>query len=98
MNKNKLVNNQYRKQEFNKRRKFGKAESLCKSNGNCPIFQNCLLEIDQSTSNWNELEEWVKKQIEEKKYGNDFERWGAYSTMLDKMKEIKEGNNVSSRD
>ena len=48
--------------------------------------------INQLTDNWNELEEWVKKQIEEKKYGNDFERWGAYSTMLDKMKEIKGKN------
>lgn len=49
-------------------------------------------QIQELTNNWNELEEWVKEQIEEKKYGNDFERWGAYSTMLDKMKEIKGEN------
>ena len=49
-------------------------------------------QIYQLTNNWNKLEEWAKKQMEEKKYGNDFERWGAYSTILDKMKEIKEEN------
>ena len=50
-------------------------------------------QIQELTNNWRLLEEWVKKQIEEKKYGNDFERWGAYRTMLDKMKEIKESKN-----
>jgi len=53
-------------------------------------YEDYLLDIiERLKNNWNELEKWVKEQIEEKKYGNDFERWGAYSTMLDKMKEIK---------
>lgn len=94
MNKNKLVNNQYRKQEFNKRRKFRGAESFCKSNGDCPIFQNCLLEIDQLTNNWNELEEWLK---EYRTYIDipDFYEEGIIDCLddiLDKMKEIKGGN------
>lgn len=99
MNKNKLVNNQYRKQEFNKRRKFRGAESFCKSNGDCPIFQNCLLEIDQLTNNWNELEEWLKSYIALIANPDTLEEQTLedLKEVLDKMKEIKEGNNVSSR-
>lgn len=39
-------NNQFRKQEFEKRRVFKKATSICNAYS-CPIFQNCLLEIKQ---------------------------------------------------
>ena len=39
-------NNQFRKQEFEKRRVFKKGTSLCNAYS-CPIFQNCLLEIKQ---------------------------------------------------
>ena len=39
-------NNQFRKQEFEKRRVFKKGISLCNAYS-CPIFQNCLLEIKQ---------------------------------------------------
>ena len=46
-------------------------------------------EVDQLTNNWNELEEWLKDLFEK---GYDIK------LVLDKMKEIKEGNNVSSRD
>lgn len=42
--------------------------------------------IEQLTNNWNELEEWVKQRIDEVKYNS-------YDDVLDKMKEIKEGNN-----
>lgn len=86
MNKNKLVNNQYRKQEFNKRRKFGKAESLCTANGNCPIFQNCLLEIDQLTNNWNELRKFIESERFDKQYAFD----EYYLPIIDKMEELKE--------
>ena len=41
-----MNNNQFRKQEFEKRRVFKKATSLCNAYS-CPIFQNCLLEIKQ---------------------------------------------------
>lgn len=53
---NKIINNQFRKQEFEKRRIFKGAESLCKSY-ECPIFQNCLLEIKQ-------LKEGIKNTYE----------------------------------
>ena len=41
-----MNNNQFRKQEFEKRRVFKKGTSLCNAYS-CPIFQNCLLEIKQ---------------------------------------------------
>ena len=41
---------------------------------------NMQQQIDQLTNNWNELEEWIKNNA------YDIE-------ILDKMKEIKEGNN-----
>ena len=41
-----MNNNQFRKQEFEKRRVFTKGTSLCNAYP-CPIFQNCLLEIKQ---------------------------------------------------
>lgn len=69
--------------------------------------------INQLTNNWNELEEWLKEYINKNDnwYNNqlsthDKQYYGDsyYTTnymlkkFLDKMKEIKEGNNVSSRD
>lgn len=70
-------------------------------------------EIDQLTNNWNELEEWLKEYVKKNDnwYNNelsihDKQYYGDsyYTTnymlkkFLDKMEEIKEGNNVSSRD
>ena len=57
--------------------------------------------IDQLTNNWNELEEWIKIKYKEysknKKNHIDVAMSGTFYAVLDKMKEIKEGNNVSSR-
>lgn len=57
-------------------------------------------QIIQLTNNWNELEEWVESEYN--RYLNDTENLIHsnietidYSRMLNKMKEIKEGNNVS---
>jgi peptidoglycan hydrolase CwlO-like protein len=56
-------------------------------------------QIDQLTNNWNELEELLIKGAKEEPYerGDMFFREFC-EIILDKMKEIKEGNNVSSRD
>ena len=48
-------------------------------------------QIDQLTNNWNELEEYIIKN-------KDYYGGITSEDILDKMKEIKEGNNVSSRD
>ena len=58
-------------------------------------------EADQLTNNWNELEEWLKSVVEYEtlhkgNYMTVRGEWG--QEVLDKMKEIKEGNNVFSRD
>ena len=65
-------------------------------------------EVDQLTNNWNELEEWVKNkfsyysdntcELDEDTILYCLHRKDVYREVLDKMKEIKEGNNVSSRD
>ena len=65
--------------------------------------ENRLLrqQITQLTNNWNELEEWLKdfKRLYE---GNEFQNNAKFcitvDQALDKMKEIKEGKNVSNRD
>ena len=54
-------------------------------------------QLDQLTNNWNELEETIRKDHEKcKNIYDNFERSiTAYTkTLLDKMKEIKEKNNV----
>ena len=54
--------------------------------------ENRLLreQIDQLTNNWNELEEWIKKNSW---YYNTSDgcQWVDQFKLLDKMKEIKEG-------
>ena len=64
-------------------------------------------QISQLTNNWNELEEDINNKIKDIKMnfsqvnGNYFNMnyvIDTYQEVLDKMKEIKEGNNVSSRD
>ena len=68
--------------------------------------ENRLLrqQIDQLTNNWNELEEWLKEGKPNvyccsKSSQKAFEGAKAMYKIiiLNKMKEIKEGNNVSSR-
>ena len=61
--------------------------------------------IAQLTNNWNELEEWLKEQKEDankciewnknkNQYYDEYKRDIArFDFILDKMKEIKEGNN-----
>lgn len=49
-------------------------------------------QITQLTNNWNELEEWLKKENEYSDYKDVFYR-EHMGYVLDKMKEIKEGNN-----
>lgn len=73
-----MNNNQFRKQEFEKRRVFKKATSLCNAYS-CPIFQNCLLEIKQFQQENNQL----KKMVNHKhKYCSEME--GKY--ILEKYK------------
>ena len=51
-----MNNNDYRREEFKKRRNYKGAISLCEGY-DCPIFANCLLEIKK-----------LKKQVDERKY------------------------------
>lgn len=52
-------------------------------------------QIDQLTNNWNELEEWLKSYIELIANPDTIEEQTLENLkeVLDKMKEIKEGNN-----
>ena len=53
-------------------------------------------QITQLTNNWNELEEWLK-ELQKLYEGNEFQNNAKFcitvDQALDKMKEIKEGNN-----
>ena len=64
-------------------------------------IETCEQQIGQLTNNWNELEEWLK-ELQKLYEGNEFQNNAKFcitvDQALDKMKEIKEGNNVSSRD
>lgn len=60
--------------------------------------ENRLLrqQIDQLTNNWNELEEWLKdmKTPKQDNFGDYGYTWALkIDVILDKMKEIKGGNN-----
>lgn len=55
-------------------------------------------QITQLTNNWNELEEWIKNDKEKAMVNFECGRCFNMFDILDKMKEIKEGNNVSGRD
>ena len=55
-----MNNNQFRKQEFEKRRVFKKGTSLCNAYS-CPIFQNCLLEIKQLQQENARLKDKINK-------------------------------------
>ncbi len=48
-------------------------------------------ELDQSTNNWNELEEWVMQDVKDEKPDLYFQVLRKID-ILDKMNEIKEGN------
>ena len=77
-----MNNNQFRKQEFEKRRVFKKATSLCNAYS-CPIFQNCLLEIKQLQQENNQL----KKMVNHKhKYCSEME--GKYILEREKNKKL----------
>ena len=52
-----------------------------------------LSEIDQLTNNWNELEEWLKENEKICKENDNNVAVNFINVVLDKMKEIKEGNN-----
>ena len=56
--------------------------------------------LDQLTNSWNELEEWLKSYIALIENPDTLEEQTLedLKEILDKMNEIKEGNNVSSRD
>ena len=70
------INNQIRREEFDKRRNYKGKQSFCEGY-ECPIFQNCLVEINQLK---NQLED-LQHQLEEKdkvidelyKYFNNFD-------------------------
>ena len=53
-------------------------------------------QIQELTNNWNELEEWLKQQknknFVEYVDGKEFYLDACFNEVLDKMKEIKEGN------
>ncbi len=49
------ANNQIRREEFEKRRIYKGSKSFCQEGYDCPVFMNCLLEINQ-----------LKKQLEER--------------------------------
>ena len=55
-----MNNNQFRKQEFEKRRVFKKGTSLCNAYS-CPIFQNCLLQIKQLQQENARLKDKINK-------------------------------------
>ena len=54
-------------------------------------------QITQLTNNWNELEEWLKEDLKQI-YRDAGYRNNIVREISDKMDEVKEGNNVSSRD
>lgn len=89
-----MNNNQFRKQEFEKRRVFKKGTSLCNAYS-CPIFQNCLLEIKQLQQEnarlkdkFKDLEEWLEAMASmyEDEY-KDVDASEHYKCMLYKLKE-----------
>ena len=87
-------NNQFRKQEFEKRRVFKKGTSLCNAYS-CPIFQNCLLEIKQLQQEnarlkdkIKDLEEWLEAMAS--MYEDEYKDVNAsehYKCILHKLKE-----------
>jgi len=54
-------------------------------------------QIEQLTNNWNELEEWIMQDVKDEKPDLYFQVLRKID-ILDKMKEIKGGKNVSDRD
>lgn len=57
----KKINNQNRKEEFNKRRIYKGATSFCNVY-ECPIFQNCLLDINNLKQALNEIREYIHSE------------------------------------
>ena len=83
---------------------------LSLGNEYCDEIMETQQVIDQLTNNWNELEEWLKSEIESFKeivvnqglfidkelHTRLTARIKLIETILDKMKKIKEGNNVKN--
>lgn len=65
-----------------------------------PDINDLMKENKRLTNNWNELEEWLKSYIALIENPDTLEEQTLedLKEVLDKMNEIKEGNNVSSRD
>lgn len=55
-----MNNNQYRRQEFNRRRIYKGATTYCQSY-ECPIFQNLLLENQQLKEQLKQKDEVIEK-------------------------------------
>ncbi len=69
---------------------------LSLGNEYCDEIMDIQRKIDQLTNNQNELEEWLKQQ-KNKNFvgyvdGKEFYLDACFNEVLDKMKEIKEGN------
>lgn len=77
-----MNNNQFRKQEFEKRRTFKKATSLC-SAYSCCIFQNCLLEIKQLQQENKQLKERIENATE--RLNTLIEFWKKYNPIDNTM-------------
>ena len=70
-----MNNNQFRKQEFEKRRVFKKGTSLCNAYS-CPIFQNCLLEIKQLQQENARLKEmFIQNGVKQKMLLEDINKY-----------------------
>lgn len=92
-----MNNNQFSKQEFEKRRVFKKATSICNAYS-CPIFQNCLLEIkqlQQENARLKETFEKITNYIKEHDYDYiyldcKFLETQIYNDLLQMLNKIKE--------
>lgn len=90
-----MNNNDCRREEFEKRRKYKGTISMCKGY-DCPVFMNCLLEIKklqeenkQLKDNWCKLKEIAKSQSSLKKKCHNGELWFEVDDLLDKMQELE---------
>ncbi len=59
-----MINNQTRREEFNRRRNYKGTQSFCEGY-ECPIFQNCLVEINQFKKEKQQLISWLEDKIKE---------------------------------
>lgn len=70
-----MINNQIRREEFNKRRNYKGNQSFCEGY-ECPIFQNCLVEINQFKNEKQQLIKFLEDKI--KNYEEDIENSKPY--------------------